>query len=635
MNPSKPIGFGTNPYTRRFRGLIPVKPKDAPEAIDGNTTFADFYHEPICADTPDDLLDAYDALRPADQRGPRGTDILHEVSDRIDDLYFSSALREAFPPLEATKSEKSLSPETLQKYVHLLKDSLLKGNEFDSIRDDLSGVENGQSLPEAILKKHFPLKSEKRVNSVATPEPPQAAPLQTMRSTHWTNRPVRKRLRTEIQMIAQQRPSPLQHQRSNPTKLDDYLRSSPLRRTLGSRATLDARPTETSDRRPVPCFQSAAEALAEANARMGGGPAFKRPGLSKLHYTPAFARPEPEAKPSEAAQRPKKQKTEDDESLDGLPGYLLTEDGAALHPRVASCDPKLLATVCREIMDLHTKVTWDDIAGLKTAKDTLEEVIIWPLLRPDIFTGLRGPPKGILLFGPPGTGKTLLARAVASQTGCTFFNISSSSLMSKWIGDGEKMVRCLFAIASVRQPSVVFIDEIDSLLSARTEGEQDAVRRIKTEFLVQLDGAATESADRVLVIGATNRPEELDEAARRRLERRLYVALPDAASRHRIIEHLLRNEPNALGEADMAAIVARTAKYSGADMKALCREAAMRPLRECRSLKSVAVDDVRAIAREDFEKAVQTIRPTVSDTEIRRYAEWNAAYGSTAMGDGV
>ena len=123
---------------------------------------------------------------------------------------------------------------------------------------------------------------------------------------------------------------------------------------------------------------------------------------------------------------------------------------------------------------------------------------------------------GLLLFGPPGTGKTLIGKCIASQSGSTFFSISASSLTSKWIGEGEKMVRALFAVARVHQPSVVFIDEIDSLLSQRSESEHEASRRIKTEFLVQLDGATTEGEERILVVGATNRPQELDEAARRR-----------------------------------------------------------------------------------------------------------------------
>lgn len=154
-------------------------------------------------------------------------------------------------------------------------------------------------------------------------------------------------------------------------------------------------------------------------------------------------------------------------------------------PRLRAIDPKLLETIRNDIIGKVDQVGWDHIAGLDHAKRTIKEIVIWPMLRPDIFTGLRGPPKGLLLFGPPGTGKTMIGKCIASQAAATFFSISASSLTSKWVGEGEKLVRALFTCARVMQPSVVFIDEIDSLLSQRTDGEFEASRRIKTEFLVQ------------------------------------------------------------------------------------------------------------------------------------------------------
>jgi SpoVK/Ycf46/Vps4 family AAA+-type ATPase len=153
--------------------------------------------------------------------------------------------------------------------------------------------------------------------------------------------------------------------------------------------------------------------------------------------------------------------------------------------RLKHIDPVMVERIQSEIMEEQRHVEWDDIAGLDHAKNSIKEIVVWPMLRPDIFTGLRGPPKGLLLFGPPGTGKTMIGRCIASQSGATFFSISSSSLTSKWVGDGEKMVRALFAVARCSQPAVIFIDEIDSLLSQRTDGEYDASRKIKTEFLVQ------------------------------------------------------------------------------------------------------------------------------------------------------
>ena len=184
---------------------------------------------------------------------------------------------------------------------------------------------------------------------------------------------------------------------------------------------------------------------------------------------------------------------------------------------------------CRRFWKLPASVAWDDIAGLKHAKAAVQELAVWPLMKPELFRGARAVPRGLLLFGPPGTGKTLIGRAVASQCGATFFSISASSLTSKWIGEGEKMVRALFAVARCCEPAVIFVDEIDSLLSARkSDGEHESSRRMKTEFLVQMDGLGGGDDGRLLLVGATNRPQELDDGARRRLAKQLYIPLPCA-----------------------------------------------------------------------------------------------------------
>merc|ERR1719394_1042919 len=248
-------------------------------------------------------------------------------------------------------------------------------------------------------------------------------------------------------------------------------------------------------------------------------------------------------------------------------------------PRYKNIDSKMVEMVKNEIMDQGEPVDWDDIAGLEFAKKTVKEIVVLPLKRPDLFFGLRGPPKGLLLFGPPGTGKTLIGKCIASRSGSTFFSISASSLTSKWVGEGEKMVRALFAVAKVHQPSVVFIDEIDSLLTSRSEGEHESSRKIKTEFLVQLDGASSVGQERVLVLGATNRPQELDEAARRRLVKRLYIPLPDQEARLTILRRLLSRERHRLTDKEMEEVVEKTEGYSGADMANLCKEAAMGPIR--------------------------------------------------------
>lgn len=305
------------------------------------------------------------------------------------------------------------------------------------------------------------------------------------------------------------------------------------------------------------------------------------------------------------------------------------QDMQPVDERLKNFEPKIIELIMSEIMDHGPPVAWDDIAGLEFAKATIKEIVVWPMLRPDIFTGLRGPPKGILLFGPPGTGKTLIGKCIACQSGATFFSISASSLTSKWVGEGEKMVRALFAIARCHQPAVIFIDEIDSLLSQRTDGEHDSSRRIKTEFLVQLDGAATSAEDRILVVGATNRPQEIDEAARRRLAKRLYIPLPEVDARRQIVTNLMSHEKSQLGVDEMEKVVQGTEGFSGADMTQLCREAALGPIRSIRlsDIATIMAEQVRPILYSDFEEALKTVRPSVSSKDLELYEEWNKTFG--------
>ncbi|XP_060085132.1 fidgetin-like protein 1 [Ylistrum balloti] len=302
--------------------------------------------------------------------------------------------------------------------------------------------------------------------------------------------------------------------------------------------------------------------------------------------------------------------------------------------RLKGIEPKMIELVMNEIMDNGPQMNWSDIAGLEFAKKCIKEIVVWPMLRPDIFKGLRGPPKGLLLFGPPGTGKTLIGKCIASQSKSTFFSISASSLTSKWVGEGEKMVRALFAVARCHQPAVVFIDEIDSLLSQRSDGEHEASRRIKTEFLVQLDGAATSSDDRILVIGATNRPQEIDEAARRRFVKRLYIPLPESQARQHIVLNLLAQQRYQLTESELKVIQDRSQGYSGADMASLCREAAMGPIRSMSfgDIESISADEVRPIIFCDFEEAFLQVKASVSDKDLDLYIEWNTMYGSVGVG---
>nr|CAH7760594.1 unnamed protein product [Callosobruchus chinensis] len=204
--------------------------------------------------------------------------------------------------------------------------------------------------------------------------------------------------------------------------------------------------------------------------------------------------------------------------INGNNGFAATKTGArGRSPSLRGVDPKLAQAILDEIVEGGPAVQWEDIVGQDTAKQALQEMVILPSLRPELFTGLRTPARGLLLFGPPGNGKTLLARAVATECQATFFSISAASLTSKYVGDGEKMVRALFAIARELQPSIIFIDEVDSLLSERSNSEHEASRRLKTEFLVEFDGLPSNpESEKILVMAATNRPQELDEAALRR-----------------------------------------------------------------------------------------------------------------------
>jgi fidgetin-like protein 1 len=236
-------------------------------------------------------------------------------------------------------------------------------------------------------------------------------------------------------------------------------------------------------------------------------------------------------------------------------------------------DESAAKQILNDIIVQGDEVRWSDIAGLDVAKNALREAVVYPFLRPDLFMGLREPARGMLLFGPPGTGKTMLARAVATESRSTFFSISASSLTSKFLGESEKLVRALFGLAKVLAPSIIFVDEIDSLLSQRSgSGEHEATRRIKTEFLIQwsdLQRAAagretTErdkergDANRVLVLAATNLPWAIDEAARRRFVRRQYIPLPEATTRETQLRTLLGQQKHHLSDADISELVELT-----------------------------------------------------------------------------
>ncbi|PKA64445.1 Katanin p60 ATPase-containing subunit A1 [Apostasia shenzhenica] len=307
-----------------------------------------------------------------------------------------------------------------------------------------------------------------------------------------------------------------------------------------------------------------------------------------------------------------------------------------LLPPFDSAETRSLAeTLCRDIIRGSPDVKWGSIKGLENAKRLLKEAVVMPIKYPMYFKGLLSPWKGILLFGPPGTGKTMLAKAVATECKTTFFNISASSIVSKWRGDSEKLVRVLFELARHHAPSTIFLDEIDALISQRGEArsEHEASRRLKTELLIQMDGL-TKTDELVFVLAATNLPWELDAAMLRRLEKRILVPLPESEAREAIFKELLPSVPGA-SEIPYNFLVEKTEGYSGSDIRLVCKEAAMQPLRRLMSFleshqDGVPKDEMPAVGPvtpEDIEVALRNTRPSVH-LHAHRYDKFNQDYGS-------
>ncbi|KAK0425447.1 hypothetical protein QR680_009206 [Steinernema hermaphroditum] len=299
-------------------------------------------------------------------------------------------------------------------------------------------------------------------------------------------------------------------------------------------------------------------------------------------------------------------------------------------------DKELVDTIERNILLNNPNVPWTKIAGLDEAKKLLKEAAVLPFLIPQYFKGIRRPWKGVCLFGPPGTGKTMFAKAVATECNTTFFCVSSSSLTSKYRGDSERLVRLLFEMARFHAPSTIFIDEIDSICSRRgSDTEHEASRRVKSELLVQMDGCYEDTSKTVLVLAATNFPWDLDEALRRRLEKRIYIPLPKAPDRL----HLLRialEEVKLAEDVKLEEIAERLEGYSGADITHVCRDAAMMPLREHianmspEEMMSLSASEVDLpITGDHFMQSIQKTAPSVSLADIHKYEKWMEEYGAS------
>ena len=339
---------------------------------------------------------------------------------------------------------------------------------------------------------------------------------------------------------------------------------------------------------------------------------------------------------------------------------------------------KLRGALSGAIVSEKPNVKWEDVAGLENAKESLKETVILPTRFPQLFTGKRAPFKGILLYGPPGTGKSYLAKAVATEADSTFFSVSSADLISKWQGESERLVRNLFEMAreSPGGRAIIFIDEVDSLCGSRSEGESDSARRVKTEFLVQMDGVG-KTEGQVLVLGATNVPWELDAAIRRRFEKRVYIPLPEPEARAFMCKLHLGDTPNELTDSDFDHLGEISESASGSDIKVLVKEALMEPLRRCQQAKQFLIDEdgmympcelypncsscppklssdpadkdytcsrcgakrmalwdvppdklrVPVVTYKDFEKVMRHSCSTVSDDELLRFVEWTKLFG--------
>ncbi|KAM7363619.1 katanin p60 isoform 2-T2 [Cochliomyia hominivorax] len=300
-------------------------------------------------------------------------------------------------------------------------------------------------------------------------------------------------------------------------------------------------------------------------------------------------------------------------------------------------EAELVDILERDILQRNPKIRWNDIADLHDAKRLLEEAVVLPMLMPDYFKGIRRPWKGVLMVGPPGTGKTMLAKAVATECCTTFFNVSSSTLTSKYRGESEKMVRLLFEMARFYAPSTIFIDEIDSLCSRRgSESEHEASRRVKSELLVQMDGVGSEEANKVvMVLAATNFPWDIDEALRRRLEKRIYIPLPSDEGREALLKINLR-EVKVDDSVDLGDIAKKLEGYSGADITNVCRDASMMSMR--RRIAGLTPEEIRQLAKEevdlpvsnqDFIEAISRCNKSVSQADLDKYEKWMAEFGSS------
>ncbi|HDM23874.1 AAA family ATPase [archaeon] len=276
---------------------------------------------------------------------------------------------------------------------------------------------------------------------------------------------------------------------------------------------------------------------------------------------------------------------------------------------------EVVPTAMREVYIETPNVRWDDIGGLEDVKQELRECVEWPLKHPEAFErmGIK-PPKGVLLFGPPGCGKTLLAKAVATESEANFISVKGPELLSKWVGESERGIREVFRRARTVSPAIIFFDEIDALAPRRDliYGDAGVTQRVVSQLLTEMDGLIV--LKDVVVIGATNRPDMLDPALLRpgRFDRLIYVPPPDEDTRYKILKIYTKNMPLA-DDVNLREIAKKTQYYSGADIEALCREAAMMALR-----RDINAENVKM---EDFERALEKVGASLNERIVKAYEE--------------
>jgi SpoVK/Ycf46/Vps4 family AAA+-type ATPase len=268
-------------------------------------------------------------------------------------------------------------------------------------------------------------------------------------------------------------------------------------------------------------------------------------------------------------------------------------------------------------------VSWDDIAGLANAKRAVNDSVILPMRRPDLFEG-RESYQAMLLHGPPGCGKTLLAKAAANECDLPFFSLSAADIMDKYVGESEKRIQSLFLQARENQPSIIFIDEFDSL-SPGTSSESHPVQdRIMAEIASQLDGAKSKSDDRFLFWGATNSPWKLAPRTIRRFSRRIHIPLPDYEARHEIFRINIYKKPkiDISDDVDLSELGKLTEGYSGDDIKKLCMDSWYIPIHELVDSGEIETKDPRKVNREDFLNALRKRKPSVSPEVVASFYDW-------------